>query len=86
MIPVRFRWSQNCKIMTLDVEKYLSHLDGYDMTHQQKVDFINALQQFAQMFVDAAWDFDPNNPTHVCIQKCAEELKDERSRQNSDST
>lgn len=44
MIPVRFRWSQNCKIMARDVEKYLSHLDGYDMTRQQKVDFINALQ------------------------------------------
>lgn len=43
--------------MARDVEKYLSHLDGYDMTHQQKVDFINALQEFAQMFVDAAWDF-----------------------------
>jgi hypothetical protein len=55
------------------------------MTHEQKVDCIEALEKFAQTFVDAAWDFDPNNPIHVHFQKYAEDLKDKRSLQNSDS-
>ena len=62
--------------MMIDVEKYMHYLDGYDMTHKQKVDWLYALQEFAQIFVDVAWDFDPNNPTHVYIQKYAEEFKD----------
>jgi len=62
--------------MALEVEKYLPYLDGCDMTHEQKVDCIKALEKLAQTFVDAAWDFDPNIPTHVCIQKCVEDLKD----------
>lgn len=40
--------------MTFDVEKYLPYLDGHDMTHEQKIDCINALEKFAQTFVDAA--------------------------------
>ena len=71
--------------MELEVEKFLPYLDGCDMTHEQKVDYIKALEKFAQTFVDAAWYFDPNNPMHVHFQKCAEELKDKRSHQNSDS-
>ena len=62
--------------MALEVEKYLPYLDGCDMTHEQNVDCINALQKFAQMFVDTACDFDPNNPMHVYIQRCVEGLKD----------
>ncbi|HWV83450.1 MAG TPA: hypothetical protein VNZ50_18620 [Hyphomicrobiaceae bacterium] len=73
-------------MIALGVEKYLPYLDGHDMTHEQKTDCINALQKFAQTFVDEAWDFDPKNPIHVHIQKCAEELKDNRSRQNSNGT
>lgn len=41
-------------MMTFDVEKYLPYLDGHDMTHEQKIDCINALEKFAQTFVDAA--------------------------------
>jgi hypothetical protein len=48
--------------MALEVEQYLPYLDGCDMTHEQKVDCINALQKFAQTFVDAAWDFDQTIP------------------------
>jgi hypothetical protein len=70
-------------MMTLDVEKYLPYLDGYDMTHEQKIDCVNALQKLAQMFVDTAWDFDRNNPTHVHIKRCTEELKHKRRHQNS---
>ena len=84
-IQVRFRLGRNGMMMALDVEEYLPYLDGYDMTHEQKIDCINALEKFALSFVDALWDFDPNNPTHVCIQKYAEELKSKRSRQNSNS-
>ena len=71
--------------MTLDVEKYLPCLDGHDKIHEQKIDCINVLEKFAQTFVDTAWDFHPNDPTHVHIQKCVEDLKDKRSHQNSDS-
>ena len=72
-------------MMALEVEKYLPYLDGYDMTHEQKVDCIETLEKFVQTFVDAAWDFDPNNPIHVHFQKYAEDLKDKRSHQNSNS-
>ncbi len=62
--------------MTIDVEKYMHYLDEFDMTRGQKVNWVYALYGFVQMFVDAAWDFDPNNSTHVSIRKCTEDLKD----------
>lgn len=62
--------------MTIDIEKYMPYLNKSDMTYQQKVDWIYSLQEFVQVFVDAAWDFDQDNPSHVSIRKYSEELKD----------
>ncbi|MFA7307945.1 MAG: hypothetical protein WC026_14875 [Hyphomicrobium sp.] len=41
--------------MTLDVEKYLHHLDGMDLSEAEKAEFIRTLWLIAQCFVDDAY-------------------------------
>lgn len=38
--------------MKLDVEKYLHHLDGMDLSEAEKIEFIRTLWLIAQCFVD----------------------------------
>ena len=44
--------------MTLDVEKYLHHLDGMDISDAEKAEFIRTLWLIAQCFVDDAYSGD----------------------------
>lgn len=41
--------------MKLDVEKYLHHLDGMDLSEAEKIEFIRTLWLIAQCFVDDAY-------------------------------
>jgi hypothetical protein len=41
--------------MKLDVEKYLHHLDGMDLSDAEKIEFIRTLWLIAQCFVDDAY-------------------------------
>jgi hypothetical protein len=41
--------------MTLDVENYLHHLDGMDLSEAEKAEFIRTLWLIAQCFVDDAF-------------------------------
>jgi hypothetical protein len=41
--------------MTLDVEKYLHHLDGMDLSEAEKAEFVRTLWLIAQCFVDDAF-------------------------------
>jgi len=41
--------------MTLDVENYLHHLDGMDLSEAEKIEFIRTLWLIAQCFVDDAY-------------------------------
>jgi hypothetical protein len=41
-------------LMTLDVENYLHHLDGMDLSEAEKAEFIRTLWLIAQCFVDDA--------------------------------
>lgn len=40
--------------MTLDVEKYMHHLDVFDLTREQKVDCIETVRLFLQNEIDIA--------------------------------
>ena len=44
--------------MKLDVEKYLHHLDGMDLSEAEKIEFIRTLWLIAQSFVDDAYSGD----------------------------
>jgi hypothetical protein len=41
--------------MTLDVENYLHHLNGMDLSEAEKIEFIRTLWLIAQCFVDDAF-------------------------------
>ncbi|MCC7253614.1 hypothetical protein [Hyphomicrobium sp.] len=41
--------------MKLDIEKYLHHLDGMDLSEAEKIEFIRTLWLIAQCFVDDAY-------------------------------
>jgi hypothetical protein len=43
------------RLMTLDVENYLHHLDGMDLSEAEKSEFIRTLWLIAQCFVDDAF-------------------------------
>jgi|APSaa5957512493_1039668.scaffolds.fasta_scaffold111615_1 hypothetical protein len=44
--------------MKLDVDNYMHHLDGLDMTEEQKIQYIKDLSAIMQRFVDQAFDSD----------------------------
>ena len=45
-----------------ELEKYLPFLDEYDMSHEQKMEFVEAMNLVVTKFVDLAFDsdFDPD--------------------------
>ena len=45
--------------MKPDYNKYIPMLDEYDMTHEQKIEFINTLWNVMQSFVDRAFGIHP---------------------------
>lgn len=47
--------------MKLDVEKYLHHLDGMDLSEAEKIEFIRTLWLIAQCFVDNAYSGRPES-------------------------
>lgn len=56
---------------TLDTEKYMKYMEGYDLTEAQKLEFINSLWGLAQNVVDKAFGRHP-------IQRHLQENKRER--------
>jgi hypothetical protein len=44
-----------------NLEEYLTHLEEYDMTRQQKLEFLEALRGLLARFVDAAFDPEEDN-------------------------
>lgn len=48
--------------MELDVEKYLHHLDGMDLSEAEKIEFIRSLWLIAQCFVDDAYSGNDQRP------------------------
>ena len=42
-----------------EIEHYMSYLDSADMTHDQKIEFIETLWGIMQHFVDIAFDDAP---------------------------
>lgn len=46
--------------MSLDITKYLHHFDGYEMTEEQKVDYLRSIERILQSFVDEAWGIEPS--------------------------
>jgi hypothetical protein len=53
---------------TEDLEKYLQFYDDFDMTHEQKIEHIQALYNVVTHFVDAAFD-QPDQSEHR-ISEC----------------
>ena len=45
--------------MKPDYDKYIPMLDEYDMTHEQKIEFIDTLWNVMQSFVDRAFGIHP---------------------------
>ena len=45
--------------MKPDYDKYIPMLEEYDMTHQQKIEFIDTLWNVMQSFVDRAFGIHP---------------------------
>ena len=54
--------------MKLDVEKYLHHLDGMDLSKTEKIEFIHTLWLIAQCFVDAAYSGKSEGPKSNVVQ------------------
>ena len=51
--------------MKPDLNKYLPMMDGYDMTHEQKIQFIHDLWHIMESFVDRAFGTHP-------LQQCSD--------------
>lgn len=43
------------RIMAIDVHNYLHHFDGYEMTEEQKIDYLRSIEHILQSFVEMAW-------------------------------
>ena len=54
--------------MKLDVEKYLHHLDGMDLSETEKIEFIHTLWLVAQCFVDAAYSAKADGPRSNVVE------------------
>ena len=59
--------------MRPDYDKYIPMLDEYDMTHQQKIEYIDALWNVMQSFVDRAFGVHPTQ--QVMKQKAQRNLQ-----------
>jgi hypothetical protein len=42
-----------------DIQKYMKMLDGYDMSDEERREYVVTLCGFVQHFVDIAWEEDP---------------------------
>ena len=58
ILGLNFNAERNVK-MRPDINKYLPMLDGYDMNHEQKVQFIHDLWHVMESFVDQAFGVHP---------------------------
>lgn len=58
ILGLDFDAERNVK-MRPDIKKYLPMLDGYDMNHEQKVQFIHDLWHVMESFVDQAFGVHP---------------------------
>lgn len=45
--------------MPIDIEKYLHHLDGFDLTDAQKAELIHSVSEIMESFVDQAFGAHP---------------------------
>ncbi|MGN7437535.1 MAG: hypothetical protein ACTHOO_02785 [Alcanivorax sp.] len=70
--------------MRPDYDKYIPMLDEYDMTHQQKIEFIDALWNVMQSFVDHAFGVHPTQ--QVMKQKAQRNLQSAEQILNSSNT
>lgn len=44
------------KMNQVDLEQYLPYMEEYDMTHQQKLEFLATFRDLLAQFVDAAFE------------------------------
>ncbi len=70
--------------MRPDYDKYIPMLDEYDMTHQQKIEFIDALWNVMQSFVDRAFGVHPTQ--QVMKQKAQRNLQSAEQILHSSNT
>ena len=70
--------------MRPDYDKYVLMLDKYDMTHQQKIEFIDALWNVMQSFVDRAFGVHPTQ--QVMKQKAQRNLQSAEQILHSSNT
>lgn len=54
--------------MIIDVETYLHHLDGMDLSETEKIEFIHTLWLIAQCFVDAAYTGKSESPKSNVVE------------------
>lgn len=45
-------------MLELDVEKYLPYVENFDITEEQKVEYLRTLWSIMSAFVDLGWDVD----------------------------
>lgn len=48
-----------CRTMPIDAEEYLYHLDGFDLSESEKVEFIHNVAAIMESFVDQAFGVHP---------------------------
>ena len=63
-------------IKKVELEKYLPFLEAYDMSHEQKMEYLDAMNLIVTQFVDLAFDgnFDPD------LKKLLDDMKEESGK------
>lgn len=70
-------------IMTPDFDKYRHYVDGFDLTENEKKEFVQIVWSIMESFVDQAWGV---HPVQQCMDSAERGLQDSRQILESKDT